>query len=187
MKPVNSPIIRKAKCLGSCWYCRYIVCPEGFGKKATFIFQTMVTSLVNTGSAVTFYKRNWRFENNDIALLLFLLLHRCLVTEVFHFPLFFVPAFPPSFSICPLSTGQKREVEVIYGYKPPCTAEKIKLNEVIYYLWQVFCTQNCLSKWVLIDFPYLLCQSLGCHCSLEVDKQFKVAGCSPSPGTLVQG
>lgn len=110
-----------------------------------------------------------------------------LLTELFCFPPFFLLACQLSLSICPLSTGQKREIEVIYVYNPLYTAKKINLNEVIYYLWQVFCTLSCLSKGVLIHFPYLPCQPLDCHCSFEVDEQFKVAGCSLSLGTLLQG
>lgn len=127
-------------------------------------------------------------EKNDIVLLLllFLLLHWP-SNRALCFPPFSLPALLPSFSICPLSTGQKREVEVIYGYNPLCTAKKINLNEVIYYLRQVFCTQNCLSELVRIDFPYFPCQPLACRCSLEVNKPFKVAGFSPSLGTWLRG
>lgn len=137
MKPISSPIVRKARCLRSYWDCRYIVCPKGSGKKATFVFQPMVTSLVNPGSAVRFYRWNWCLENNEIessSSSSSFLLRYGLGTELFCFPPFFLPAFPPSFSICPLSTGQKRRAEVMYGYNPLCTAKKINLNEVIYYL-----------------------------------------------------
>lgn len=145
----------------------------------------MVASLVYPGSTMKF----WCLENKCLCLvllllLLFLLLHRPSNKALLFSSL--LPVFPPSFSICPLSTEQKREVEVIYGYNPPCTAKKVNLNEVIYYLWQVLYTQNCLSKRVFIDFPYLPCQPLDCHCLSQVDKQFKMAGCSPSPGPLLQ-
>lgn len=126
-------------------------------------------------------------EKNDVVLFLLLfLLQQWPSNRALCFPPFFLTALLPSFSICPLPPGQKREVEVIYGYNPLCTAKKINLNEVIYYLWQVFCTQNCLSELVRIDFPYFRCQPLACHCSLEVNKQFKVAGflCL---GTWLQG
>ena len=191
MKPINSPIVRKAKCLWSCWDCRYIVCAKGFGKKANFIFQPVVTSLVHPESAVRFYRWSWYLENSGTA-------HghhhhhyflNCTGqgTELFCFPPFFLPVFPPSFSICPLSTGQKREAKVMYGYNPLCTAKKINLNEVIYYLWQVFCPQNCLSKLVLVDFPYFLCQPLDCHCLLEVSKEFKVPGYFPASAPCCRG
>lgn len=121
-------------------------------------------------------------ENTEVLLLLLFLLLCWPSNRALCFPAFFLPALLPSFSICPLSTGQKKEVEVIYGYNPPCPAKKINLNEVIYYLWQVYCTQNCLSELVRIDFPYFPCQPLACHCSLEVNKQCKVAGLSPSLG-----
>lgn len=127
-------------------------------------------------------------EKNDVVLLLLLLLLlRWPSNGALCFPPFSLPALLPSFSICPLSTGQKREVEVMYGYNPLCTAKKINLNEVIYYLWQVFCTRNCLSELVRIDFPYFRCQPPACHCSLEVNKQFKMAGFALSLGTWLQG
>lgn len=54
-----------------------------------------------------------------------------LVTELFCCPPSFLPAFPPSFPICLLSTGQKREVEVMYGYSLLCFAKKINLSDLL--------------------------------------------------------
>ena len=68
----------------------------------------------------------------------------------------------------------------MYGYNPLCTAKKINLNEVIYYLWQVFCAQHCLSKRVLIDFPYLPCQPVDCHCSLRWRNSLQCQGVLPA-------
>lgn len=52
--------------------------------------------------------------------------------------------------------GQRREVEVMYGYDPLCPAKKINLNEVIYYLWQVSCTKIvCQSECLLISHTAL--------------------------------
>lgn len=186
MKPINSPIIRKAKCFRACRECK--ICSTSWG-----VWKESYLYLPTRGNFIGISRKH----HEILMLRKQMPLHyycyyyysfycTCLVTELSCFHPFFLPVFPPSFSICPLSTEQKREVEVIYGYNPPCTAKKVNLNEVIYYLWQVFYTQNCLSKRVFIDFPYLPCQPLDCHCLSLVDEQFKMAEYSPSPGPLLQ-
>ena len=176
VRPINSPLTRKDTCLRSRWDCTHVVLAEEFGRKLP-LFPTHGKS----GSSVKIYNYNGHLGNNDIALLLllFLSLHRPSARALL-FSSLLSPTLPLSFSICPVPTGQKREVEVMYGYNPLCTAKKINLNEVIYYLWQVFCAQHCLSKRVLIDFPYLPCQPVDCHCSLRWRNSLQCQGVLPA-------
>lgn len=175
-RPINSPLPKKDKCLRSCWDCRHVVLSKEFGRKLP-----SYPTHGKSGSAVKIYNYNRYLESNDIALLLllFLLLHRPTARALL-FPSLLSPSFALSFSICPVSTGQKREVEVMYGCNPLCTAKKINLNEVIYYLWQVFCTQRCLSKRVLMDFPYLPCQPVDHHCSQQCRSCLQWQGVPPA-------
>lgn len=176
IRPMNSPLPEKDKCVRSRRACRCVVLSEELGRKPP-LFPTRGKS----GSAVKIYSYNGHLKINDIALLvwLFLLLHGP-STRALLFPSLRSPSFSLAFSICPVSTGQKREVEVMYGYNPLCTAKKINLNEVIYYLWQVFRTQHCLSKQVLIDFPYLPCQPVDCHCSQPWRNSLRWQGVLPA-------
>lgn len=134
-----------------CPSCRAFL--QGFGKKASFLFQPVLSNFTGKSrKSVKILQMDLTLQEQCLDFIRTISLPaRALATERLCFPPFFLLSFPPSFSICTLSAGQKREVRVMYGDNPLCATQKINLNELIYYLWQVFCTQICQSECALIS------------------------------------